>query len=132
MTLLVYDYIFDHTSKIFLYNLDCDYSMINASKIYLYNLFLFSEKKNVVLFSVFGAKRATAYLNNFNSDPNLCPYSYHAPELKGGAPLTIKSSQGLRGSWQGAPKCQDSNQNPENNGLQSLLVQVSFIFNDYP
>ena len=32
VTLLVYDYMFDHTSKNFLYNLDCDYSMINASK----------------------------------------------------------------------------------------------------
>ena len=52
VTLLVYDYIFDHTSKIFLYNLDCDYSMINASKIYLYNLFLFSEEKKTRLITM--------------------------------------------------------------------------------
>ena len=50
----------------------------------------------VVLFSEFWSKKEP--LRVLNSDPNLCPYSNHAPELKGGSPLTIKSSQrGVRG-----------------------------------
>ena len=45
VTLLVCDYNFDHTSKIFFIILIVIISMIIHPKIYLYNLFLFSEKK---------------------------------------------------------------------------------------